>query len=467
MPDIIPSAVQGDQSYALFSPLDVYQTEYYQKLFKKVPRASALSWLRQIEGRMSKRKTQRFTYGFYEEGQFMDASAVIQAITPSGGDFVITLSAADHQNLGSINRSFPVKNGTVLFGDGSTQGFIKSLNRATPNAHTITVTPATASDDIASVGIVGSTMVFFANAQPEGSKQTESRVETYSRLTNQMHTIRETFKVTDHEMQNAAWFPYKGKKYLWYKGVDATAERFELQTELAMLVSKQFVNVVDSDASPIQSMNGLYPQIDAGGMTMEYFGKPDQAGFDEIMLTLDNNYGDKDYYCAAGHNAMLALKDFLIEFAGDSKGNIDFSSFGAGGQGQALKLNFSSYAVGAYSFHFMQWDILSHKDTLGAPGMPFRHYVTFLPTGKAKNPNPEANTWENDYEPYIQMVTPSFGGTVNPAIVKEDYFNWETGAFAAGGPTSDEAVKLVHFLRYCSLEMRNRNKFINWKKANA
>lgn len=467
MADVIPGAGQADQSYALFNPLDIYQTEYYQKLFKKVPRASALSWLRAIKGRMGKRKTTRFTYGFYEEGQYMNASATILAIATSGSNYLITLSPGDHQLLGSVYTSFPVENQQVLFADGQTTGFVLSKDVSTPTAHVITVCKTDSSQNIAGVGLVGTTMVFFSNAQPERSKQTQGRVPEYSRIQNVMQTMREQFTVTDHEMQNVAWFPYKGKKYLWYKGIDETVERFELQRENALLLSNQSTGLTDKNSNAVQTINGLYPQINTGGQTLEYFGRPDMASFDEVMLLLDNVYGDKDYFCGNGHNAMLALKDFLKEFAGNANGNINFNAFD-GGQEQAIQLNFKSYSVGAFSFHFNQWDILSHKDTLGAPGLPFRHYVTLIPTGMAKNPNPDlaSNNWENDYEPYLQMVTPIFGGAVNPNIVHDDYFMWETGAFASNGPTSDEAAKIVHLLCYASLEMRNRNKFVLWKKAN-
>lgn len=465
--DVIPGAVQADQSYALFNPLDIYQTEYYQKLFKKVPRASALSWMRALKGRMSKRKTTRFTYGFYEEGQYMEASATILSIATSGSNFLITLSPGDHTLIGSTSTSFPVPGNQVLFADGQTTGYVISKDTSTPGAHVLTVSKTDSSQNISGIAVAGSAMVFFSNAQTERSKQTAGRVPQYSRIQNVMQTIREAFVVTDHEMQNVAWFPYKGKKYLWYKGVDETVERFEVQRELALLLSNQSSSLVDANNNAVQTINGLYPQINTGGNTLEYFGKPDMGSFDEVMLLLDNVYGDKDYFCGNGHNLMLALKDFLKEFAGNANGNINFNAFDGGAE-QAIAIGFKSYAVGAFTFHFNHWDILSHKDTLGAPGMPFRHYGTFIPTGMAKNPNPDlqSNNWENDYEPYVQLVTPVFGGAVNPNIIHDDYFMWETGAFASNGPTSDEAVKIVHLLAYCSLEMRNRNKFVLWKKAN-
>lgn len=465
--DTIPGAVASDQSYALFNPLDIYQTEYYQKLFKKVPRASALSWMRTIKGRMSKRKTTRFTYGFYEEGQYMEAACTIASISTSGSDYVITLSAGDHSLLGSISTSFPVANQLVMFQDGQTFGFVVSKDIATPGAHTVLVRKTDSTQNIAAVALAGTTMVFYSNAQPERSKQTGSRVPQYTRINNVVQTFREEFTVTDHEMQNAAWFPYKGKKYLWYKGLDETAERFEIQRELGHLLTPQSSGLVDVNTNAVQTMNCLFPQMSQGGQTIDYWGRPDMPAFDEIMLTADNVYGDKDYFCGNGHNLMLALKDFLKDFAGNANGNINFSAFDGGAE-QAVSMNFKSYGVGAYSFHFNQWDILSHKDTLGAANLPFRHYGVFIPSGMAKNPNPElaSNNWENDYEPYLQMVTPIWGGTVNPNILHDDYFMWETGAFATNGPTSDEAVKSVHFLGYSSLEMRNRNKFILWRKAN-
>lgn len=462
----IPGAAAATQTYALFNPLDLYQDEIYNKLIKRVPTANSLSWMRSLKGRMKKRKSRRHTYSFYEEGQFMKASAKIASITPNGAKFDIVLSAADHSNLGGTGKSsFPVKNMTVLFKDGKTTGFVESVTRTNDSAHMVTVKKTNPSSDIGTVATVGSTMVFYGNAQPERSTKTESRVPQFEKITNQFQEIREGFEVTDFEMQNALWFEAAdGKRYCWYKGLEDTAQRFELETELTMLVQPSSSGLTDANNNGIQTMSGLDPQIEAAGTVMEYFNKPDGAGFDELILAFDANYGEKNYIGGHGINVMVDLKNFLVEFAKNGTGNVNFSPFD-GGEKQALSLDFKSYSVGAYSFHFQQWDILSHQDTLGAEGLPFRHTMYLMPAGMTRNADPERQPGDAEYEPYIQMVSPIWGKALNANIDKGDYLMWETGALASTGATSDELVAYVHMVRMLSLEIRCRNKFFKWVKA--
>jgi hypothetical protein len=462
--DAINSSVVGDQSYALLNPLDLYQTNVFEKLVRVVPRASALSWLKKLSGYMGTRNTENSVYSFYQEGQYMRGKATIANIVANGAMFDITLSLGDHYSVSGTNKdTFVVRDMTVIFTDGRTTGFVYTKDVTNDGAHVVTVKKTDANQDIASVATIGSSMVFFANGQPEGSGGTTSRVQQYTKLTNKMQTIREKFKVTDKEMQNKSWFNVDGKKYLWYHGIQATAEAFELQTELAYLLTNEG-SFTNADTKTVQLMNGLTPQIRTGGKTLEYYGKPDGASFDEVMLVLDNNFGGNKYFVGEGHNLQLGLKDYLVQFAQAGTGQISFAPF-QGGEKQAISLNFESYRCHAYEFYFQKWDILSHEATLGADGMPFRHLGYFIPSGMTRDANPELKAGSPSYVPYIMLVTPPLDLLDAPNIVKGDYLMWQEGALAQQGPTSEFLHKIVHFARYCSLEMRNRNKFLLWEQA--
>lgn len=450
-------------SYEIFNPMDLYQDEIYNKSIRTVPYMSSLSWMKNIKGRSGKRKVRRRTYSFYEEGQFMKAAATIAAITPNGATFDITLSAADHMDIGGNDATtFVVARQTCLFQDGKTTGYVNTVTR-TPGANVINVKKLNPSQDIGTVATVGSTIVFFSNAQTESSNGTESRVPQYEKITNYMQSVREKWSDTDYEMQNQIWFEAEdGKKYLYYKGIEDTFQRFEFQKELATLVTPQSSGLTDANGKPVQTMFGMIPQIDQFGINLEYFNEPDGVAFNEMMLALDNNYADKSYLCGHGMNVMLKLKDWLVEFGKNGTGNISFTPFD-GGEQQAIKLNFKSYSVGAYEFYFQQWDVFSHKDSLGAPGLPYRHMMIFMPAGYTKNPDPAEGS--SSYEPYIQLVSPIWGVMPSGAIDKGEYLMWETGALAAQGPTNDVLNKEVHMQAELSLEIRCRHKFAKWELA--
>lgn len=451
-------AAAATPSYALFNPMDLYADEEYQKAVRTVPYMSSLSWLKAIKGRFSKRKVKRSEYSFYEEGQFMKAAATIAAITPNGAKFDITLHGDNHMDIGGTDEaSFPVENMTVLFQDGKTTGFVESKDTTTPGAHVVTVKKLNAAQDIASVALVGTTMVFYSNAQPARSSQTQSRVPQFEKITNKFQIVREKFDTEDVELQNRLRFTTSsGQQYMWYKGIEDTTQRFEFQKEAAVLLTPQSESLTDKNAKGVQTAFGMLPQIDQHGINLEYFNTPEGATFDEVMMALDNNYAEKSYIVGHGFNVMLKLKDWLVKFAQNGTGNISFSPFD-GGESQAIRLNFKSYSVGAWEFYFQQWDIFSHKDSLGAPGLPFRHKMVFIPSGKTRNPDPDKPANAPDYEPYLQLVSPTWA--YNPNIDKGDYLMWETGALGEPNPTSDVLEKIVHMAAYISLEMRCRHKF--------
>ena len=456
-------AAQAVPSYALFNPMDLYADEEYQKAVRTVPYMSSLSWLRNIKGRHSKRRVKRSEYSFFEEGQFMKAAATIASITPNGAKFDIVLHVDNHMDVaGTDDGSFPVENQTVMFQDGKTVGFVESKNSTTPGAHMVTVKKLNSSQDIASVALPGTTMVFYSNAQPARSTQTQSRIPLFEKITNKFQIVREKFDTEDVELQNQLRFQTSsGQQYMWYKGIEDTAQRFEYQKEAALLVMPPSSGLTDKNSKGVQTDYGMLNQIDQNGINLEYFNSPEGAAFDEVMMALDNNYAEKSYIVGHGFNVMLKLKDWLVKFGQNGTGNLTFAAFE--NEGQAIRLNFKAYLVGAYEFYFQQWDILSHKDTLGAPGLPFRHKMIFIPSGKTRNPDPNKPADMPDYEPYLQLVSPIWG--YHPNIIKDDYLMWETGALGAPNPTNDTLEKVVHFAAYVSLEMRCRHKFAQFDMA--
>ncbi|MEJ7644289.1 MAG: hypothetical protein WKF87_06820 [Chryseolinea sp.] len=451
-------------SYALFNPLDLYADEEYSKAIKTVPYMSSLSWLKMVKGRSSKRKVTRSEYSYYEEGQFMNAKATIAAVTPNGLKWDITLAAGDHLNLGGPGKtSFPVEGQTVVFQDGRTTGYVETKNETVDSAHVVTVKKLNASQDIGAQALVGSTMVFYSNAQPARGIGTQTRTPQFEKITNKMQIVREKFDTEDVELQNRLRFTTSsGQNYLWYKGIEDTMQRFEFQKETALLITPQSDLLTDKNGKPVQTAFGMLPQIDQHGINLEYFDSPEGATFDEVMLALDNNYAEKSYIVGHGMNVMLKLKDWLIKFGQNGTGNISFSPFD-GGESQAIKLNFKSYSVGAWEFYFQQWSIFSHKDSLGAPGLPYRHMMVFIPAGNTKNPDPNKSSDSPDYEPYLQLVSPVWGR--HPNIDKGEYLMWETGALAQPNPTNETMEQVVHMYSVISLEMRNRHKFAKLELA--
>lgn len=460
--DIPSSGYQTSENYALISGYDIYDRDFYKKLIKKVPRASALQWMRAVKGYMSKRQCTRLTYYYHEEGQWMSAAATIAAATDNTTYTTITLSSADHTDSGT--SSFPVVGQLVVF-ENETVGYVRVVTRTTPSAHTVDVYPTVLGNnsDLVTAAQVGTTMVFHSNAQQEESSATEIRVPKTNKVTNYVQTFREAYKVTDHAMQNQTEFSYNGQKFLYPKGIDDTADRFAMQEDLGLLINPSSTSLVNAGSKSIQLAKGLIPQINDNGNTLEYFGTPDMTTIDDAILILNRSYGEHEYMLGQGLDLNLGWKNWLIDFASGGDNNISFSAFD-GGQQQAIKLNFKSISIEPYTFHMQTWDVLSHADTLGAGNMPYRNMAIFIPMGMTKNPdNGMGGSQGNDYEPYLNLVYADPGGASHQN--KGDHCVFSDGALAPGGATTDGMYWRINFVSYKSLEVRCRNKFLILRKA--
>lgn len=446
------------ENYVLISGYDIYDRDFYKKLMKKVPRHGALTWMRAVKGYMTKRKAINRTYYYHEEGQWMSAAATIASIVDNTSSVDITLSAADHEDAG-VN-SYPIIGDMVVFEDEAC-GLITAINRGTPGAHVITVKPVDSTvTTLAASTVVGTHMVFYSNANKERSTKRSTRVPKTSKVTNYIQTFRQDYEVTDHAEQVETEFSYMGQKFLYVKGIDDTADRFMMDEDLGLLINPASSGLTDAGANGIQLAKGLIPQITDSGNTLEYFGQPDMTTIDDAILILNRSFGDHEYVVGQSLNVQLAWKNWLVDFAKGGDNNISFNAFD-GGQKQALSMDFKSISIEPYSFHFNQWDIFSHSDSLGAGNMPYKDMAVFIPTGRVKNPVAEEGF--GDFEPYLQIVYSRIPGAANEN--KGDYKMWESGGNARTGATSDEAVRIISMMSWKSLEVRRRNAFLVMRKA--
>lgn len=449
----------SNENYTLIGSYDIYDRDVYRKLIKKVPRASALSWMRALSGYMSKRKCIRDTYYFHEEGQWFSSVCTIAAVTDNSTYATITLSTADHDNSGTT--SYPVVGQTVVF-ENEAVGYVRSVNRSSPNAHTVDVYPVdTTVNNIVASAVVGTVMSFYSNAQQEASTQTEVRIPKTSKVTNYVQNFREGYAVTDVALRNHTEFTYNGMPFLHPKGIDETMDRFAMAEELGLLINPASNNLVNAGSKAIQLAKGLIPQITDSGNTLEYFGTADKTTFDDAVLILNRSYGANEYLVGLGLNLYQGLENWLIDFAKGGDNNISFSEFD-GGAKQAISLNLQSITTSGYSFHLQRWDVLSHSDSLGAGNFPYRNMGIFIPMGKTRNPGADEGVG-NEMEPMLGLVYADPGGAAHEN--KGDHRVWSTGALAPGGATNDTLEWRIHISSAKSFEMRCRNKYLILRQA--
>jgi hypothetical protein len=441
------------ETLAIATGYGVLDRDFRKQLGAKVPKFKALSFLRELDGKMEPIKAvKRHQYYFYEEGDWFNAACTISAASNSGSNVLVTLSSGDHYDSGT--HSYPVVGQLCIF-ENETVGYVSSINRGTPNAHVVTVVPYNASQAVQTAAVVGQTVVFYGNIQPEKSFKTEMRVPNISKITNYIHNTRETYEVTDYAAQNEVEFEYDGQKFLYVKGIAETADRFAMQEENNLIFTPaNDGTLVDASSNSLTGATGLLPQISTNGQTFEYDGDFTMADFDDLVLTIDDNYGDTEYLIGMGRNLALSMKNWLVDFSKFQNSGISFDYFET--KEQALSFDFTTIAIGGVTFHMSTWAIMSHAGSFGAGNQPWRYQGVCIPCGNTKDPQSQSMV------PYLQLnYSPPQGA---PHTIQGDIKVWEDGANAKTMPTSDESTRRIYMESYKSLAVRNREKFIRITK---
>jgi hypothetical protein len=449
-------ARNGTDNLALATGYNALDRDFRRQLGMKVPKYSALSIMRELQGRMEPlEKTKEHAPYFWEEGDWFNASVTIAAVdngTP--GQTTITLSTDDHFDSGS--KSYPIVNNLCIF-ETEVGGFAYSINRSAPNAHTVVIKPTNADQDVQAAAIVGTKVMFYGYVAGEASDTPETRTPFVSKITNTIHTSRGAYKVTDWSSQNEVEFEYEGQKYLYVKGLEESADRFRMEEDLNLILTPQIGTLVDAAGNTLKSANGMIPQITTNGQSLEYYDEPDLAFFQETVLQMADNYGDNEYWVGQGKNFSLGTDNWLVDFTRGGDNRISYNAFD-GGQQQAVKFDFKSISLGGVTMHFQTWDVFTHKNSMGAGDMRYRNMAIGIPTGSGMDGETRQAV------PYMRLRYSSPMGA--DFEVQGDVKIFEHGGASKRGATSGVQTRTVEHISYKTLEIRNREKFFIARKGN-
>lgn len=447
-------AKQGTDNLALATGYGILDREFRRELGMKVPKYKALSIFRQLEGRMAPMDmTKNHEHYYWEEGDWFNANITIKAIdTGTPGQVTVTISQADHQDSGK--KSYPIVNELCVFED-ETVGFVSAKNVGADNAHTITIKALNSDQDVQGAAVIGSKIVFYGSVFGEASDTPSTRVPYVSKVTNYIHTNREAYEITDWSAQNETEFEFEGQKFLYAKGLDELADRFALKEELNMIITPLAENLTDANGNPIKTVSGIIPQIRSNGQNVEYIDEPDLAFMQDLVLTLDANYGDDEYFVGQGRRAALANDNWIVDFAQGGDNRISFNAFD-GGREQALSFDLKSVSLGGVTLHFDTWNIMTHRGSLGSGDQAYPDMMIGIPAGTGLDEH--RNT-----VPYLRIRYAKPEGA--PFEVQGDVKVFEHGGASRRGATSGVQKRIFEMLSYKTIEMRNREKWFVARKG--
>ena len=216
-----------------------------------------------------------------------------------------------------------------------------------------------------------SAVPIIGNLFAQGSDQPDQFLESnVVRRTNPYMILKETFKVSGSQATNIGWINVGNGDYRWYvKGEMDTRQRFLDKREMMMLLGES--GTVTVDGKSVSGSEGYFAAIEDRGIVTDA-GSADFATLsemDSIIIELDKQGAAPEYAIYANSATMLALDDMVAKSI-SSDPTIGAQAFGAfqNDPQAAVRLGFSSFRRGGYTFHSKSWKLLNDPTLLAGHG---------------------------------------------------------------------------------------------------
>lgn len=229
-----------------------------------------------------------------------------------------------------------------------------------------------ASADAASANfpIVGN---MFAQGTDQNVGYLESNVV---KRTNPYQILKEVYKVTGSQATNIGWVNLGNGDYRWFiKSENDTRQRFLDKREMMMLLGQEVSNAAGiSSLGSIAGSEGYFSAIQNRGIVVNSgaVGTAAIATLDEldaIITALDKQGSMPEYAMYVNRLQDLAIDDMIAQGT-STAANITAGVATQFGQfanaADMVKLGFSSFMRGSYTFHKHGWKLLNDPTLLGA-----------------------------------------------------------------------------------------------------
>ena len=228
---------------------------------------------------------------------------------------------------------------------------------------------ATAATAAANYPIVGN---MFAQGTDQNTGYLESNVV---KRTNPYQIIKEVYKVTGSQATNIGWVNLGNGDYRWFiKSENDTRQRFLDKREMMMLLGQQVTNTSATGLGSIAGSEGYFSAIadrgivvNSGATTTAAIATLDEL--DVLITALDKQGAMPEYAMYVNRLQDLAIDD-MIANGTSTAANITAGVTTQFGQfanaADMVKLGFSSFMRGSYTFHKHSWKLLNDPTLLGA-----------------------------------------------------------------------------------------------------
>ena len=257
------------------------------------------------------------------------------------------------------------------------------ITAVTSGEYSQTATAAATAVALSSAGLSASAAAASANFPivgnmfAQGTDQNTGYLESnVVKRTNPYQIIKEVYKVTGSQATNIGWVNLGNGDYRWFiKSENDTRQRFLDKREMMMLLGQQVSNSSGiSSLGSIAGSEGYFSAIadrgvvvNSGATTTAAIATLDEL--DVLITALDKQGAMPEYAMYVNRLQDLAIDDMIAQGT-STAANITAGVTTQFGQfanaADMVKLGFSSFMRGSYTFHKHSWKLLNDPTLLGA-----------------------------------------------------------------------------------------------------
>ena len=303
------------------------------------------------------------------------------------------------------------------------------------------------------------TVPIVGNLFAQGSDQNAGYLESdVVRRTNPYMILKESYEVTGSQATNIGWINLGNGDYRWYiKSEMDTRKRFLDKREMMMLLGVQNTNnvsIVDSNgrSASIEGSEGYFAALENRGMIHGGYIET-LADVDAMVTEFDKQGASPEYAMYVNRKQDLYLDDLIARGLASTASGVTIGSqaFGAFGNdpAAAVKLGFTSFKRGSYTFHKQAWKLLNEPTLLGIPaagGEPVYKGVA-IPLSTVVDPK------TGDRSPALEMNYKAANG------YSREMEHWMTGSILGVSNTNVDSLQF-NYRSECNLVTRGANRHV-------
>ena len=387
---VAPNAVT---TQAILSTFDIVKPEIFNQYIKRFG-DQGLNLFIWLWSRGLEVPTGNDAYSHYEDDWKTDVITI-----RTTNNTAHAAGAAVTLNINDTSGRVYVRVGDIIMfkGTGGIHGVkarVNSLNQ-TAGAATMTVSPLNVLASIPSV-TAADEVIIVTNAFAEGTGQPIGRYSGFSKVTNNVQIIKESFGITGNALTDQLWFEIKNAAggLIGYaaKGQEDMDYRFAKAVDGAYFIGERNTNTtVTVDAvtgAPMTTTEGLLTGIKSSGKTVGYTTTFELADFNTIDKYLTTQFVGGSSLFGMGIDLDQAVEDKLfssLKMTGYDPTTLEqgvVNDLFAGNRDVAMSIGFSSFKKSDRPYIFKRLSGLSDIKSFGATGYNWSKVGFIMPNDK-------------------------------------------------------------------------------------